>query len=184
MRVQRGKDRVEVVIENWKPIEGFDGRYEVSNLGRIRSLERIDRSGRRKRARMLKLQKTPDGRHIVGLHRDGESKSYSVSRLVARAFIGCGGALYVCHNNGNKADDRADNLRYDTQAGNCADKIRHGTWQTGERIGTSKLTDDDVREIRRRRASGELQSTLASEFGIGQTNVSWIVNNKTWRHVK
>jgi len=58
--------------------------------------------------------------------------------------------------------------------------LRH---KPGEKNGCAKLTEDDVREIRRRYAGGETQAALGREYGVGQTTISWIVNRKHWRHI-
>lgn len=63
----------------------------------------------------------------------------------------------------------------------CARKLLAG--QVGSEKGTAKLTEDHVREIRRRAAAGEMQKVLCAAYGVGQTTLSNIVNQKTWRHV-
>ncbi len=76
---------------------------------------------------------------------------------------------------------RPSHLRIGTQADNISDMRSKGREARGERVGTAKLTQEQVDEIRFRRALGEPQSSIAVAFGISQPNVSRLTNNKTWR---
>lgn len=176
--------------EVWKPVPGFLGRYEVSTLGRVRSLDRVvpkrNRWGREGttsfRGRVLSQKVRRDGYLEVALHDEGESRSWLVASLVALAFIGPRPeGMQVCHEDGKKDNARAANLRYDTPAGNNADKLLHGTLPRGESNHAAKLTAADVLEIRRR--AGEAQRLLAEEFGCTFSNISAIQRRKSWRHV-
>lgn len=114
--------------EQWKPIVGYEGSYEVSDMGRVRSLDRtVLRSGHEMkiRGRMLKPFRTcSSGHQSVALSRN----KFLVHRLVMAAFVGpCEDGDVVCHNNGDPTDNRLSNLRYDTQSGNMYDKRHHGT---------------------------------------------------------
>lgn len=115
--------------ERWVPVHGWAEFYEVSDLGRVRSLDRIDTLGRRKRGRILRLQKHPGGYRGVSFCGNGvKDKRYFVHRLVAAAFHGPPpDGYHACHGNGDPADNRASNLRWDTVSGNHLDKARHGT---------------------------------------------------------
>lgn len=176
--------------EEWRPVVGWEG-YEVSSLGRVRSHERTvsytHPSGAQvsytKPARIKKL--TPaNGYFWTGVGgRDGTT--FQVAILVAAAFLGPRPAgYYVCHNDGNGQNNHVSNLRYDTPAGNCADKIKHGTHNAGERNGQSKLTAAIVRGARLRCASGgDTVSALAREFGVSSGTMSLAISGKTWGHV-
>lgn len=118
--------------EQWLPVVGFEGLYEVSDLGRVRSLDRRIRQ-RNGRTRVflgsIKSQVERDGgRLVVGLSKGNVYRARLVSQLVAEAFIGPRPAkAEVCHNNGDPRDNRAGNLRYDDHSGNMLDKRHHGT---------------------------------------------------------
>lgn len=87
----------------------------------------------------------------------------------------------MTHCNGNSIDNRASNLAWKTHSENEADKIAHGTSNRGQNNWTSKLTEDDVREIRRLWATGNYyQRDLAVHFCITQPSVSAIVTRKKW----
>lgn len=111
--------------EEWRPVADYEGLYEVSDQGRVRSLDRIDAGGRRRPGRVLTphtlrhgyLQVTLPGRDHRTLH-----------RLVAAAFVANPDAYpIVRHLDGVKTNNRAENLAWGTYAMNTADAQRHGT---------------------------------------------------------
>lgn len=128
--------RAEMQPIEWRPIAGFEGYYEVSSDGQVRSVDRyiphprngvmhmMNRLGRTKALRPNDL-----GYLCVHLYRDGKLTVKKVSHLVAAAFIGPKPTpgLFLCHNNGTKADNRVENLRWDTPSANNLDSVRHGT---------------------------------------------------------
>lgn len=88
--------------------------------------------------------------------------------------------MECCHWDGDHANNRLENLRWDTREANRADARRHGTTARGESCRQSSLTEDDVRRIR---ASSSTQKELAREFGVSGPTISHIRSGKTWRHV-
>ena len=124
-------------------------------------------------------------------HGVGAGLSKKTHRLVLEAYRGpCPDGFEGCHNNGDKSDNSLVNLRWDTRSGNMQDVVRHGThaWlgQTftrGEKNGHAVLTEDRVREIRKRVANGETQISLSREFGVSKSQVSQIVKRESWSHV-
>lgn len=118
--------------ENWLPIPGYEGRYEVSDLGNVRSVERvtIDRRGARKHYTGKTLKPISNGSHFnVPLYDEyGKKRREYVHRLVMLAFVGpCPEKKEVCHSNGNPSDNRLCNLRYGTVSENRLDSVRHRT---------------------------------------------------------
>lgn len=116
----------------WRPISGYEGYYEVSNEGVIRSLDRdIEHavSGTiRRRGRIIRLKPHKDGYQVATLHKEGRRKNRMVHQIVLEAFVGpCPPGQQTCHNNGDPSDNRIENLRWDTPKENMADKRRHGT---------------------------------------------------------
>lgn len=116
--------------ETWKPIPGWEGAYEVSDQGRVRSLPRAVRHYRggasRRGGRILRPGVVRDYERVV-LQRDGRTKNVAVHRLVLTAFIGpCPPGMEACHGDGNRRNNRLSNLRWDTKAANCRDRTTHG----------------------------------------------------------
>ena len=129
------------MTEIWKPIVGHEG-YEVSNLGRVRSLDRawtqLSRAGRpyvrTVRGRLLRVRSNNrrGGYRQVEL---GKNATHRVCGLVAGAFLGPRAEGHVVrHKNGNPTDDRAANLCYGTQGDNNRDAVAHGTFLSNKRL--------------------------------------------------
>lgn len=131
-----------ITNEKWVDIPGYEGSYQASDSGRIRSLTRIVplnngwASTRWQYGRILRpaaggrkmRDGTPDTRLSVVLRKDGKSRTLRVHQLVTLAFLGPQPAgMDVCHNNGDNTDNRLANLRYDTHSSNELDKLKHGT---------------------------------------------------------
>lgn len=114
-------------IEQWLPILEYEGLYEVSNYGRVRSLDRIDSRGNRAHGRILRQEVRPTGHLRVTLCRGGKAKRIFVHRLVLTAFIGpVPVGMQACHNDGNPANNVPANLRWDTIVANARDRRIHG----------------------------------------------------------
>lgn len=116
---------------DWRPVVGYEGIYDVSIDGRVRSRARRyeTRPGvfANRSARMLQPQWTTDGYLIAFLSRDGSKRELRVHRLVLEAFVGpCPEGMEGCHNDGDKTNNHVSNLRWDTRSANTHDKVRHG----------------------------------------------------------
>lgn len=114
-------------IEQWRPVAGFDDRYEVSDHGRVRAISFMQRythwrTGeelfRRTKCKLLKLKKVNSGYLSAHLYRDDKCSPMLVHRLVATAFIGPPGDWITNHKNGNKQDNRPENLEWVTDSEN------------------------------------------------------------------
>lgn len=115
--------------ECWKPIEHFEGCYEVSDHGRVLSLDRIDGQGRDWKGRILKLKgrKNGNGYLHVALCKDGNVLYREVHRLVLETFIGpCPEGMEACHGKQGHRVNQLSNLRWDTYRNNALDMIRDG----------------------------------------------------------
>jgi hypothetical protein len=174
------------VSEEWKPVVGFEGLYDVSNMGRVRALRFRNGSSDRplKVPKLKKVQINRHGYSRVALYRGGKPSHESVHTLVLEAFVGPKPAgQEAAHGNGVRTDNRLENLRWTTRSENHADKHMHGTTQHGERNSQSKITADDVEEIRALREQGLKLAEIGTRFGVTESNVARIVNGDTWRHV-
>lgn len=126
-----------------------------------------------------------DGYPRFNMGIDGKKQHTKVHNLVMAVFVGPKPAgLVVRHLDGNKANNRLSNLAYGTYQENSHDAIRHGTWNHGTKVPCAKLTDDDVREIRRLHKQGMTQRELAARFGVNPATIHPIVHGTAWKHVK
>lgn len=158
--------------EIWRPVPGWAELYEVSSLGRVRSL---------RRQRVLRGSKA--GRYeLISLQSEGCKKTYLTHRLVARAFIGpVPQGLQVNHKNGNKRDNRAMNLEYVTPGAN----VRHAfsvlgrKGNRGEHSGTAKLTKANVTKIRELLGT-KSHDQIAREFGVTRRTIGRLLHGEAW----
>lgn len=173
---------------------GFEGLYEVSDHGRVRSLDRIVtyerrdqysgriiRIDRRRRGQMLRPGRMGSGHLSVCLGR--ASGSMLVHVLVLEAFVGPKpDGREGLHWDDVPGNNRLPNLRWGTRADNLNDGIRNGKYPVGERKWNSKLKDDDVRYIRTLFDSHTFQS-IADMYDVNETTIRQIKTRKTWKHV-
>jgi hypothetical protein len=164
-------------MEEWRKIKDFNGHYSVSSFGRVRR-EVAGKST--KIGRFLKHRVRPDGYNEVHLSFKKKSKLIYVQRLVAVCFMGIKDKGYeINHKDGNKSNNRLENLEYVTRKDNIIHAIRNGL-----RNNCSKLTKEEALEIRRLMLLGRYkQQEVALMFKTTQSNVSRIVNRKHWKHL-
>jgi hypothetical protein len=178
-------------LEIWKAVVGFEGAYEVSNLGRVRSLDRTGPARSRWgqdivrvfRGRILAGGPHPNGYITMHLYLDGVRRPTVLHIIVAEAFHGPrpSPGHEVRHLDNDRKNCVAENIKWGTRAEQQADKERHGTVPRGEKSSSAKLNAADVQKIRAR--VGEPQQNLADEFGCTFSNISAIQRRKSWRHV-
>lgn len=165
---------------------GFEGLYEVSDQGRVRSLDRVIlRNGNpaRYKGRVLKIAPHTHGYRSVVLSDHGAQRSFLVHDLVLTAFVGVRPEKHQgCHNNGLRDDNRLANLRYDTVRGNHADKCAHGTLVHSEAHPNARLCRADVASIRARYSSST-KAALAREYEVDENHIYRIAARKRWAHV-
>lgn len=159
-------------MEEWRNVVGFEGIYEVSSHGNVRSVK----SGQLKKITEDKKTNRP----FLNLWKNNKQNVVRVHKLVLEAFVGlCPEGLECCHNDGNSFNNHISNLRWDTHKSNIHDRITHGTSNRGERCGTAKLTLEQVNAIRK---DTRLQRLIAADYGIAESMISRIKNGKRWQH--
>ena len=174
------------MTETWKAIQGYEGFYEVSDAGSVRSVERtllVKRLNFRRRisypARRLKGYPDAKGYAWVFLAKNGQRERRFIHRLVCEAFHGPSEGRHALHGDGDKHNNRASNLRWGSAFDNMKDKLLHGTQPFGSRGPRAKLTEKQVDEIR---ASDLSQRTLASTYLVSPSLISMIQTRRRWRH--
>lgn len=113
-----------MIEEVWKDIKGYEGMYQVSNTGKIKSLKRIDCAGKIRTGNILQPNKLKKGYLRIGLNKNGIRERFMVHRLVAEAFIpNPENKPFIDHINTIKDDNRVENLRWVTNQENCNNPI-------------------------------------------------------------
>lgn len=173
--------------EEWRDVKGFEGIYQVSNLGNVRSLSRLDARGHSIKGKMLSTNvPIKAGYPCVNL-KNGKHKRLAVPihRLVAENFIPNNDDLpQVNHIDGNKMNNSVDNLEWVS----CSDNIRHAVMNNlmpnhyyaynGETNPRCKLTDNQISEIRNLYSQGIKSPMLSKMFGVSKSHICAIVKHK------
>jgi len=182
--------RVFFIMENqeeiWKDIDGYEGLYQVSNIGRVRSLPRTVPDGGRRKGMIMKPHISNNYIHI-GLYdrASKKNKSQIVHRLIAKTFIPNPlNKPQVNHINGIKHDNRVENLEWVTNAENMQHAFKTGLINNNGELGTkSKLTNNQVLKIREMASNGMKKCKIAIEFGVHEATIGQIVNRVIWKHI-
>ena len=172
-----------MIKETWKAVPCYEGYYEVSDLGRVRSLDRtvLCRGGKTRISlgKTLSDQVDKFGRVYVNLSKNNSRKIFYNHILVALAFIGERPENYdVCHIDGDCTNNRLENLRYDTKSQNRLDMYRYGS-----KNPMGKLSIEQVLKIRNLYdTEGYTKAVLSRMFKVSRTNINNIVTRKsfTW----
>lgn len=178
-------------MEEWKDILGYEGLYQISSFGRVKSLERewiagfnIKVKGQEK---IRKISFGTKGYSQIQLFKNGKHKTCRVHRLVAEAFIpNPDNKSQVNHINGIKTDNIVENLEWCTNEYNMNHAWKNGLHKIriGDKSPNNKLTSNQVIEMRAKFSTGNyLKSELANEYSISRTQACDILNRKSWRHI-
>jgi hypothetical protein len=184
-----GYDNLNMPGEIWKEVAGYEGLYEVSDLGRVRSTKRvlIDKIGRarRYRSKILSGGVSDKGYWAIMLCKDAEQKMTLVARLVATAFIpNPDGKAEVNHKDGNKNDNSVSNLEWMTHQENSLHRNAVLGKNVGEAVHNSTMTNTQVIEIRKMRAETNLSCRAIGErFGVNGHAVYAAVMRRSWKHI-
>jgi hypothetical protein len=167
------------IMENkeiWKDVEGYEGKYQVSSFGRVRSFKHG-------KERYLRAAPNDKGYLRVVLCSDIK-KNYFVHRLICDAFHpNPENKSSVNHKNGIKYDNRAENLEWVTHSENHKHAFKNGYMcKKGSKHHLSKLTEQQVMEIKYGH-KGLLQKEIAKLYGVSARNISLIRLDKRWKHI-
>jgi len=175
---------VRTLNERWRPVADWEGAYEVSNFGRVRSVSRWVQAklGRRLvEGRILKLKRADH--YFVAYLCDGDRElSALVHRLVASAFVPGAGQV-VRHLDGNGFNNLPSNLAWGSYADNEADKALHGRVPKGLSHPRAVLTAESLAVIRDMHGRGFSQLAIARHTKLNRGVVGTVVRGETYRDV-
>ena len=158
-------------------IPGYEDKYKIDEQGNVYSYKR----GKPKK---LKPDTSGDGYARFTLCKDGKTKKYFGHRLMMLAYGVEQTAPVINHKDGNKLNNRLDNLEWCTISYNNSHAYKNGLRsQNGELNHRHKLKESDIIEIRRRKAIGETCISIAKDYGVRDSAISRICTRKRWAHV-
>ena len=177
--------------EVWKDIPDYEGSYQVSNMGRIRSVDRVvtfsDGRVRKYKGKILKPLLNDRGYERITLSNGGRCNIKRVHRLVLETFkphVNMND-LQVNHIDGNKLNNHLTNLEWVTARDNILHAYDMGLINNkGERAPHTKLSNTDVLEILQRLSTGELHRDIGLDYGVSKSCITKINTGTTWRSVR
>lgn len=157
-------------MEKWLPAVGYEGLYEVSNLGRVRTVRVLTQT-----------KSTKTGRPLLQLWKGGKGRMFSPHQLVLRAFKGPpdNGQIGL-HADGDPWNNRVENLRWGTAKENYADSVKHGTQGVGELCNRAILTEDSARKIF---SDPRPHKEIAKDYAVSTCTVSAIKTKRNWKYI-
>jgi len=157
---------------NWRPLYGY--RYwEINDRGDVR------------KTYYSKKYVDPNGYTYLHISQDGKQRKIALHRAVWEAFESeIPPGLMINHKNGSKTDNRLENLEVVTNRENISHYKNKLLTYKGEKVNTSKLTEDDVRAIRARKKLGVSSRQLAKEYGVYPSTIARVASGRNWKHVK
>lgn len=178
------------MTEIWRPVPSYEGLYDVSNWGRVKSLDRwVEYSNGKRRfypGQILKLLEGSKGYLQVALSKNSKVWRVDVHKLVLLAFVGPRPSSKhdACHGSKGRRCNHLFNLEWGLRKGknNRTDKLRDGTLPIGEKHHNTKLTATDVYNIRAAAACGEFQKDIAKRYGCSRSAIGMIVQRKSWKY--
>lgn len=181
-------------IEIWKDIPKYEGRYQVSNWGNVKTLGRLveESNGRKvfRKEKLLTKSLMYKGYEVVKLYKTKEQKNTMfVHKLVGITFLeNPNNFVELNHKNGIKTDNRVKNLEWCSRSFNVKETYRLGlrnpNTYKGEGNKSSKLTEESVLKIREEYSKGGVSfSQLGKKYNIGTSNIGMIISRASWKHI-
>ena len=176
-------------MEIWKPIAGYEGLYEVSSNGRIKSLKRNVPAGPGKigfwtvNERILRPRVQRSGHLVVVLSRKNQIQSRLVHQLVLEAFVGPRpDGMECCHGDATPGNNKVENLRWGTRLENARDMVLHGHSVRGSKSKHAIIDEMQAISIRRLiNICGWKSKEVAALYGISRRGVGFIKEQRNWR---
>ncbi len=181
--------------EVFADIPGYEGYYQVSNYGNVRSLDRVikEKTGKTQtiKGRVLKQRINPGGYYYVGLGKNGSKATFAIHQLVAQAFIpNPKNKKTVNHMDGNKLNNSVANLEWSTYSENLEHAYKAGLKQAVKSSEVAsknykrKLTEQQVREIKLLIAAKSLTlKQIANQYNVGRSTIGSIKSGRSWSYI-
>lgn len=181
---------VEIDGEIWKDVVGYEGLYQVSNLGHILSLQRVQTMSNmvQRTIKQRVLKPTPSEKGYLTVHlvsQDGSRKRLKIHRLVAQAF--CENPLdldIVNHIDNDRTNNQSENLEWVTQKDNVEHCIKHNRHKTqnqwGENNSSAKLSIKIVLQIRKLHNQGKSCAVISDLTSVSSKRVSSVIRKESW----
>ena len=167
-------------LEVWKDIKYYEGIYQVSNFGNVKSLG----NSFSRKERFLKLSPQSKGYLTVVLQKNATRKMVLTHRLVAEHFIyNTESKRQVNHINGDKTDNIVENLEWVSHRENLDHAIKNNLTLKGEENRNSKLKDIDVIKIHCLLQKGTTTKELSESYNVSYSTIDGIITNRYWKHL-
>jgi hypothetical protein len=177
--------------EIWKDVPGYEGFFNISNLGRIETVSRKVKNNNYKGVRISKkriLQPflMKNNYYAIKLCVNGVNKKFYLHRLIAQAFIpNPKNKREINHIDGNKQNNNILNLEWVDRKENITHALMTGLLKTGEQCPWHKLTEKQVKKIRSEYIpfiNG--YKNLGKKYGVSWQTIVSIIKNKSWKHIE
>lgn len=172
-------------VEIWKDIEGFENKYQISNLGNVKTLDRYDSLGRFHKSKLLKISIEKDGyEYITLLGNKGATKSFFIHRLVVHAFMtNLNDLPQINHKDGNKTNNKVDNLEWLTAKQNVRHALRTGLRKSGENHPWAILTNYQVQQVPVLLEQGLTQKAISKLYNVSYSCIKNICQKRKWNYL-
>lgn len=175
--------------EIWKDIPDYEGMYQVSNDGNVKSLPKMGKGHKmihRLTGVIMSPSKGRSGYYGVSLMKNDKKKRIEIHRLIAITFIpNPADKPQVNHKDGDKLNNRVSNLEWCTGSENCKHCLLNGLRKTARGVNkpNSRFTEQDVIDIKTRLLNLESQATIAKIYSVNPCIIQNINSGRPWKHI-
>ena len=177
-------------MEEWKDVNGYEGMYQISNKGNVRSLDRISyhkRGVSRYKGKPKKKRMSTFGYWMVSFSKENKSKNFYVHKLMGIAFIpNPKNKKFINHKNGIKTDNQLENLEWVTHSENMNHELDTGlrVMPKGVKVYNSKLNPEIIISARKEYSRGGITyQEIADKNGVCKRVMMNAMKGKHWQHV-